>query len=68
MKKILNVPKAIIDFFRGVFQEINLVNFPSLKEGGKMTYIVILVTTLFTIILLGLDYLFTTFRNYLTTM
>jgi len=68
MKKILNIPKNIIDFFKGVFQEIKLVDFPSFKESGKMTYIVILISTLFTMMLLGLDYIFTTFRNYLTTM
>lgn len=58
----------IIAFPGSILQEIKKVEFPSFKESVKMTSVVLIISILLTLILLGIDFIFTSARNYLTTM
>lgn len=68
MKAIIGLPKTIIDFFRSVFKELKLIEFPSKKNTFKMTNIVVVLSVLFTLLLLGLDSIFIFLRNYLANL
>ena len=68
MNKIIKLPKQLLSFFQNVIQEIKIVEFPSRKETFKMTYIVLIISIVFTFFLLGLDLIFSILRNYLTKL
>ncbi len=67
MKRLLGIPKQIVDFIRSVFVELRAVEYPSRPYTFRMTSLVLGISITATLILLGIDTLFTVFRNYLTT-
>jgi len=66
MNKILRLPITIALFFRSIGREIKQVDFPTKKETFSTTNIVIVISILFTLMLLGLDVVFSYARAYLS--
>lgn len=66
MKTMLQLPKRIFSFVKGIFSELKLVEFPTRSRTLKNTHIVIVISILFSVVLLLLDGLFNYARNYLT--
>lgn len=67
MKRILGAPKQIFEFIRSVFSELRAVEYPTRRYTLRMTSAVLGISVVATLLLLGIDTLFTIFRNYLTT-
>ncbi|MCA9380156.1 preprotein translocase subunit SecE [Candidatus Dojkabacteria bacterium] len=66
MKAVIQLPKRIFSFVRGIFLELKLVEFPTRSKTLRNTHIVIVISILFSVALLLLDGLFNYARNYLT--
>ncbi len=66
--KILSLPKAPGKFFQEVLHELKLTEFPARRTTLRLTYIVLGTSIFGGVILLGVDYLFTVLRTYLTTL
>jgi len=63
--KVSQFPKKIINFLKGVKEEMGKVNWPTKREVFKNTLIVIGISVVLAAFLGGLDFLFTNFLNKL---
>jgi preprotein translocase SecE subunit len=65
---IKDVPNKILKFFKAVFAELRLVEFPSRKTTFRTGNTVILISAVFGLGLYLLDWLFQVLRNLLTSI
>ena len=66
MKKLLGLPKRLVQFVKSVFIELKLVEFPTRSFTLKNTHLVIIISLLIALTLLLVDGAFNFARNYLT--
>jgi|GEM_PF-5634951 len=67
-KVILNLPKNAIDYVKSTFAELRKIEWLKFNKVVRYTILVISVTIIVTLIIVGLDALFTTIRNWLLTL
>lgn len=65
---IKDIPKKIFGFFKAVFAELKLIEFPSRKVTLKTGNMVIFISLAFGLSLYLIDWLFQVLRNLLTSI
>lgn len=67
-KAILNLPKNAIAYVKSTFAELRKVEWLKFNKVIRYTLLVIFVTVIVTLLIVGLDAIFTAIRNWLLTL